>query len=128
MSSSKSKKKQFYTGISKDRFDLLTTEGLQQAGGGLTQDFNNLKKSDRLEKRNTTILDFEDRGPYGAPTIDSIASKEAAAAEEERRSNFFQNISQKDLDELVVSFKQRQSQLITRSQFQGREQLIRTDR
>lgn len=125
MSSSKSNKKKFHTGISKEKFDLLTTEGLQQAGGGLDQDFNNLKKSDRLRKNSTTVFDTNSSGKV---TVDSEATAQAQVAEEERRAAFFQTISQKDLDELIVGFKKRQSELISSSQIQGRNQLIRTDR
>lgn len=125
----------FHRGTSKAKFDILTGKGLTQASGqNVNTDFNQsvagaLKKDYTVLKRKSTGkagVEFgQDKFKF-TETAEEFETRRKK--DEERRENYFQEISQKELTTLVSNFKQRQSSLISRSQIQGRKQLILTDR
>lgn len=101
MSGSKTKTKS-YTGITKDRFADLIGSGSAQAGSGNNANFGELGAQHTTKVKVGGKIRFK-------PDFD------------------FEAVSQKDLDELVFNFNQRQASLIRGTQIQGRNQLLLTD-
>lgn len=130
MSAGKTGRDKYNRGVSKEKFDLITSQGLTQASGtGGTPDLiTGSQFQDKLEKARIPTIDTSRTTDPKKLRGQRERRQAAIDAEEERKANFFKTISQKDLDELVVNFNTRRSSLIQRSQFQGRDQLIRTDR
>jgi hypothetical protein len=123
----------YHRGTSRAKFDIFAEKGLTQASGQ-NVNFDFTKSLAGAFAKKSLILLLSNKNADGSPKSGSQIRaarekrEEGRLTHEEQKEAFFQKITKKELDTLVTTFRQRQSSLISRSQIQGRRQLILTDR